>query len=316
MYRHEKNINKNIFGFLNILCFLLLFTSVILSNAVAENIDEYIITVTRRGDQEGFIGGFGSNPISLDIISDIMEIDYVEEIVPVVTQYYGMVPGSFPQRNFSDEPPNWDESPGDAPPDWNGSRPDRNFDGRMQDMVDFIVEGIPLDSLNTYIFYTLPVGVVSGRLLDANDSSVVYIGEDAQKYFNVSIGEEIAIEDLNFTVVGIFSSDNYSKYVFMNTTDARILLNLQDYEVNTLYVYVDELDSLEKVSTTIQERFTYLMTRYLGGTNSFRPPSDNFQVPYGEKDDTSIPGFELFIVLIALSFIISHRKISKGGSFS
>lgn len=316
MYKHEKNINKNTFRFLNILCFLLLFTPVILSNAVAENIDEYIITVTRRGDQEGFIGGFESNPISLDIISDIMEIDHVEEIVPVVTQYYSMVPGSFPQRNFSDDPPSWDESPGDAPPDWNGSRPDRNFDGRMQDMVDFIVEGIPLDLLNTYIFYTLPVVVVSGRLLDANDSSVVYIGEDAQKYFNVSIGEEIAIEDLNFTVVGIFSSDNYSKYVFMNTTDARILLNLQDYEVNTLYVYVDDLDSLEKVSTTIQERFTYLMTRYLGSTSSFRPPNDDLQLPDGKGDNQFTPGFECIILVGVISIFILYRKFSKGGSLS
>jgi len=316
MRKQKKYTKCHMANLLKICIMLFLVASLFITFVSATSNEACKITVTNRGDSQVFGGSFQSNPLSLDIINEISDIDHIKEIIPIITKTYGFEQGNVSGNpinhdEFNGEPPDWNKVPGNAPPAWNGSQSDGIINGRMQEMVDFIIEGISLEYIHSYQCYELPGEMESGRMLNENDLSVVYIGEDAQKYFNKSVGEEIQVNDMNFTVVGIFSNDTYNKYIFMNATDARILLNLGNSEVNGLYVYVDDADYLNDVSSTIQERFSYLMTRYMGGSNMMRPPGDNFQFPLGETAHNPTPGFEIVIALCALTVFFIYTKSKK-----
>lgn len=307
-------------------CLMVLFTVLLCSSIPAQTMDEYKITITSRGETEPYNGGFQLTPIDIDLIDEILMMDHVQEVVPVVTKSFGMnFTDDRPFGNFSEnpppmdnqipgEPPSFDNNLDGAPPEWNGTYPNQDHRETMDDMFDYIIEGITLESLSTYSFYSIPANIVSGRSLQPTDSNIVYIGEDAQNYFNISVGEQITIEGSSFTVIGVFSDVNYSKYVYMNITDARTLLQLQDSEVNTLYVYVDESDSLESVGTAIQTQYTSLSIRYNGSPNSFRPqdqPNQPFDNPKDIGTDLYTPGFEGIMLITIISGFIVYKKLSK-----
>ncbi len=313
MYKNIKKDMGRTTMVLCICCFCVIISQILLTSVFAGDTDEHKITVTNKGDQQGFIGDFELKPFSLTIVDELYEINHIVEIVPVVVQSYGMHMGNRPFGNFTGEPPNWNGSFDETPPDWNGSHPERNVDDRVQNMFDYVVEGVPLDLLSSFTFYTLPVEIVGGRQLEENDSSVVFIGEGARDYFNISVGDNITIEGINFTVIGVFSDGTYGKSVFMNITDARILLNLVDTEVNTLYVYVDELVFLDTVSNEIQDGFSYLMTKYLGNNNQIGPQDNIPHFTDGDSKGISTPGFEFSLVFGVISFFIVFKKMFKRG---
>jgi hypothetical protein len=311
MYNDKRKEMRRTIMVLCICFFCVIVSQILLASVLAGDTDEQKITVTNRADQQGFIGSFELKPFSLAIVDELYEIDHIVEIIPAVVQSYGTHVGDRPFGNFTGEPPNWNGSFNEIPPDWNGSRPERNVDDRMQNMFDYIVEGVPLGLLGSFTYYTLPFDIVGGRQLVENDSFVVFIGEGAQDYFNVSVGDDITIEGNNFTVIGVFSDVNYSKYVFMNITDARILSNLVDTEVNTLYVYVDDLVFLDTISNEIQDDYSYLMTKYLGDNTQIGPP-DN--IPYFTDEGSkgiSTPGFEFTLVFGVISFFITFKIMFK-----
>ncbi len=324
--RYQKFLIKTIVS-----CFI--FSILIFNTISAEELnDDCKITITSVDNSDPNIGLFQSNPMSMNIADILNEIDHVQFVFPVVTQIYGMnmdvFPGNFsgghPMDNdFDGEPPNWDGgSPPEAPgkgefPNLNNrSFIDRN---RNINMGDYIVEGIILDSIDSSGYSYLPDTISSGRVLKANDTKMVYIGEDAQEYFNTTVGGTIEIDNVSFTVIGIFSDEDLSKYVFMNIDDSQNLLGIDDSEVNSFYVYVDDEDNLEVVCSVIEEQYPEFMLRYSGQTDSFNSsphfPQTNDQgnLP---MDNITTPGFELTLVVGVFLLCILYIKRKKGENTS
>jgi len=307
---------------------MILFIVLLCSSIPAVTMDDHKLIITIQDNNEPYNGVFQLTPIDSDIIDDIMMMDHVQEVIPVVTRSYGMNFSKRPPGNFTDAPSTIDDPfPGELPhfddsfhrsrPEWNKTFLDRDLSGDMNEMVDYIIEGVSLESLSTYTFYSIPSTVLSGRSLQPADSCNVYIGEDAQNYFNVSVGGQINIGGSSFTVIGIFQDKNYSKYVYMDITDARALLQLQDSEVNTLYVYIDESDSLESVGKALQEGYPSISIRYNGIPAPFKSQGQPYQYqpyndPIGIGTELYTSGFEGILLITIVSGFVMYKKLSKG----
>ena len=320
---------SNLISYFRISFIVLIPIALLCINISALGMGENRITITSMSENEPYNGIVQLTPISSDIIDEIMIIDHVQEVVSVVTKSYGLNFPEPPIGNFSDtlhpmdesisnDTPNWDDAFHGTPPDWNGTIPSRNFGERRNDMFDYVLEGIPLDILSTYMFYSIPDNVILGRLLQSNDSDFVYIGEDAQNYFNVSVGEQITIDGSSFTVIGIFSDINYSNYIYMNISDARNLLQLQGSELNTIYVYVDDIDSLDSVGTILEEEYPSFSIRYAGNPSLFKPQDQPYRLYNdltGPENDLLTPGFEgVMLIIIIMGSIVYKRYFERSKS--
>ena len=321
MKKHEVFIylTKNS---LKIWCILLFFLLLVGQISALGN-EENKITISKRNDQQGFAFNLQLDPISIDVIDEIDQIDHVDEIVPLITQTYGentnMPPGNFSgnpfnRSEFDGNPPDWNDLNNNGIPQLNGSRQNGDFNARMQEMFDYIIEAVALDALDTFQYYKLPSDVIEGRMLENNDTQVVYIGTDAQNYFNTSLGEMININNHSFRVIGIFSNDNYSKYIYMSLTDGQTILGLEEDEINSLYVYVDDVNNLEDVSTSIQNLHSDFMIRYQGNIGFNRSPGDTFKFPSETPDASFTPGFEIVLIACALMIFLFFKKLTKGGT--
>ena len=83
--------------------------------------------------------------------------------------------------------------------------------------------------------------------------SQIFNNEDELKdYFNKELGDYIEIDGFNFQIVGIFQSEETSKYVYMSLSDARNLLDLEENEVNTLKVYSESEEYVESIASEIE----------------------------------------------------------------
>lgn len=331
----KNNIHgKRKFLWQTISCFFLV-GMVLICNISAEEFNkENKITVTSAANSNDTNHMFQSNPISVTIADSLSEIDHVQLVVPVVIKIFGFnmdnrpsmddFPGNFTggplngNNSLIREPPNWeDESPPSRPnndefPQWENESPmdenmNRNFEG-------YIIEGTFPDSLNSIEYSYVPDTLLSGRMLEKDDTNVAYIGEEAQEYFNTSVGETISIQNVTFTVIGIFSDEELSNYVIMNITDAQNLLGYQYSEVNTFYVYVDDENYLEDVSSLIEENYPNFMIRYSGQNELFNPQNNNpFQSANVEQpnNDLMTPGFEFTFLICIMLFLSSTQRKQK-----
>jgi hypothetical protein len=321
MILHNNQRNQNFIIKTILIAFIFSILSINPISAVELN-DDSKITITSVDNTNG--GLFQSNPILISIADVINEIDHVQLVVPVVSQIYGINMDDFPGNLSRDHPMGNDfeggppEAPSDGEfPNWNN----RSFNDRNRNfnLGDYIIEGIILDSIESSGYSYLPDTISSGRALESNDSKMVYIGEDAQDYFNTTVGDTIEIDNVSFTVIGIFSDEELNKYVFMNINDAQNLLGIDKSEVNTFYVYVDDEDNLEDVCSVIEEQYPDLMLRYSGQMGSFNPPSNSPDMSdkgYLPGDNQTTPGFELtlFVGVIFLCFL--YIKRIKGENIS
>lgn len=330
MIIHNKNQRNRNFIIKTIFSFFIFSLLLIYPISAEELNDDCKITITSIANTNGRL--LQSNPFSMSIADVISEIDHVLLVAPIVTQIYGMNMDDFP-GNFSGEhpmgddfdggPPNWDDgSPPDALgdgefPNWNN----RSFNDRNRNfnIGDYIIEGIILDSIESSGYRYLPDTISSGRALESNDSKMVYIGEYAQDYFNTTVGKTIEIDNVSFTVIGIFSDEELNKYVFMNINDAQYLLDLDDSKVNAFYVYVDDEDNLEDVCSVIEEQYPDLMLRYSGQMGLFNPPSNSPDMSdkgYLPGDNLTTPGFQLTLFVGVIFLCILYIKRIKGENIS
>lgn len=328
MILHNKNQRNHKF-IIKVILSGFIFSILLINTISAEELnDDCKITITSVVNTNGS-GLFQSNNMSIIIADVISEIDHVLFVVPVVTHIYGMNMDDFP-GNFSGEHPMGNDFEGE-PPDWsnglppeapnNGEFPNRNnvsfLDrNRNQNMVDYIIEGIFLDAFENSGYSIIPDIVSSGRLLEANDTKMVYLGEDAQEYFNITVSDSIEIDNVSFTVIGIFSDDELSKYVFMNMNDAQNLLDLDDSKVNTFYVYVDDEENLETVSSVIEKQYPDLLSRYSGQMGLLDPPFNSPQTNnegHVTGDNITTPGFELSLCVgVILIGIFYFKRLREG----
>ncbi len=297
--------------------------------------DESKITITNIEQQtnqpEGFGRDFNLLPISMDVIDQLSSINHILDVVPIVNYiYYNL--SLNPHGNFSPDdfnrtmppdgfPDNFNRT---MPPDgFNGTRPsdifpdDFSSENKFQEATDYIVEGILLNSDFVSDYLIKNFNLKEGDNLDKNDSYEVIIGLDAAEYFKTGFGGNITINGMNLIVKGIIENIEFSKYIFMNITDAQTIYGLNQDEVNTLYVYVDDSSYLEDVSSEISNQFQNFRSSYIGQQTNYPFDVNQEDKQYNEDnlgDDT--PGFELILILSAMIFFIcyfkkNHYKVKK-----
>jgi ABC-type antimicrobial peptide transport system permease subunit len=145
-----------------------------------------------------------------------------------------------------------------------------NFE-EMQDLrmsfYDYIIMGVPTSSSLDETYLILPENIVDGRKITENDQSMIMLREDltvSDGFFaGAEIGDIITVEGYDFTIAGIYSSDTNRNYVYMDITDAREVLGLEDGIAYTLNVYVDDKSVVDLVVYDISQLYPdYSVTAY------------------------------------------------------
>ncbi len=295
------------------------------SLAVADEYEDIKITVMMMQNPDSLQG---EDSFSLDICSQILSLENVEEVVPTVTwivtgsemeqdidgNFPESPPGGFPDGNVSGFPPNgppngdFSDFPGGGP----GGFPDDGLRDPSMGFQRIVVEGIDLEVLDGYEFYELPADIIEGDMLTSGSYSSVLLGEDAQEYFNCSVGDLISIDEMEFTVAGIFSSESSNSLVYTDIESARALVGLEEDQINSLHVYVDETDSISTVSSSIEDLVPNAVIQTSLSNAGFSPMNPNSPTGVFDKDSSGktstseiseTPGFEFGVMLCALTAV-------------
>ncbi len=171
----------------------------------------------------GAFGGGASEPMNETYYSDIANIAGVAAVAPVLQVSEG--------HNITVTTPS-------------GSTFNRL-------VADYVIKGIPLTSImNEYPI--LPTNITNGRTLQEGDTGVVLLSENNSAYFNVSVGDTVAILDSSFLVVGIYGSSGVSDRttLYMNLSDAQTLTNNTGY-ITSLAIFADTSDAVTSVANEI-----------------------------------------------------------------
>ena len=85
-----KKMKISIVGFI---CLFFLLMAPINPASADDNIDDFKITITNIDRTSGFGGSMQLLPISIDdVVDNIFSIDHVEEVIPIITQFFGEFP--------------------------------------------------------------------------------------------------------------------------------------------------------------------------------------------------------------------------------
>jgi hypothetical protein len=292
---------------LNIIISLLITSSVIVI-ADDENSENLKITMTKMDMPIEYQREMQYLPISIEMVENISTLEHVDEVLPIVYKMYRSFPNN---RSFldGDFTPNPDERLSEF------NRPFSRED-MMNQMADFIVEGIPLNQIESYISSILTIELESGRHPFLNDSAVVIIGKNAQQYFHTDLNDTITIEETDFTVLGIFENETYNNFVFMSLSDAQSLYDVESDEINMIYLYADSSSSVEQLVNTLAQAFPDFQIRskyYDANIPSF----DRFDFQRNKNDigddygENSTPGFEAIILILMICFLLISKKFIK-----
>ncbi len=183
----------------------------------------------------------GSRPPSYSeiqeyIIDNISGLEGVADIVPRIEKSYG--------NNMDPVMPPTRQGPGGG----GGQRPQGGY-SRMK--ADYVIEGIPLEPSLTDRYHLLPLDIIEGGNLVETDSMLVLIHRDLVDYFNASVGDNVTIEDTEFTVTGIYYSALQNTTVYMNISDAREMLGLDEGSSHIIDVYAENVSVVNNLTDEI-----------------------------------------------------------------
>jgi ABC-type lipoprotein release transport system permease subunit len=217
------------------------------------------VTTSRFGGGRPFGGPPQASNISADVMEEISQIEYIEEVIPLIESPVGEIDFETMREEMQKLRESGDFNPGEK-----GSQ-------EMQDLrmsfYDYIIMGVPMDSILDETYLILPENIVEGQKITENNESSVMLREDltyADAYFEgAEVGDIISIEGYDFTIAGIYSSDTNRNYVYMDILDVRKVLGLEEGSAYTLNVYVDDKSAIDLVVYDISEMYPdYSVTAY------------------------------------------------------
>jgi len=118
--------------------------------------------------------------------------------------------------------------------------------------VEYMIEGVPLNSSLIDNYSILPTNITAGRNLKENDTGVVLLGENNTGYFGAEVGDKASIAGSYFTVVGVHGASGYmdNMMLYMNITDAQRITGLTG-EISTLDIYTESSSDVTSVANQI-----------------------------------------------------------------
>lgn len=217
------------------------------------------VSTSRFGGGRPFGGAPQATNISSDAIEKISQIKYVEEVIPLIENPVGEIDFETMREEMQKlrESGEFDRSEG-------------SFQ-EMQDLrmsfYDYIIMGVPTNSSLDETYLILPENIVDGSRITENDQSMLMLREDltfSDAFFaGAEVGDTISIEGYDFTIAGIYSSDTNRNYVYMDISDARKVLGLEEGSAYTLNVYVDDKSVVDLVVYDISKMYAeYSVTAY------------------------------------------------------
>lgn len=296
---------KRVVPILVLILILIVNTTLISIADDSYSVDQKII-INKFDTTSGFQRNMQLLPIELETGDKLAYFEHVSMVIPTINRIYRSFPenGSFPNRDMM---PDTDQ----MPPDFHRQS---QVDAFINQMADYIVEGVYFDHVESYLTSLLSIELTSGRFFSDEDSSVVILGEKAQEYFNAELDNTITIENELFTVIGIFDNETYNNYVFMMLADAQSIYDYSSDEVNTLYIFVESSDAVEDTIKNLSTVYPDLQIR----SNQFNENmsfDENREFPSNQGNDFNIenntPGFEVILLLfgiLTLGIIIKYKR--------
>jgi putative ABC transport system permease protein len=102
----------------------------------------------------------------------------------------------------------------------------------------FTIYGVPLDPELDEKYHILPANIVSGEAINQDDYDHKVIINQDEDHFNAAVGDMITINEVELTVAGIYASSVGDGHgIYMNLSEAKLILGLNDSEANKLDVY-------------------------------------------------------------------------------
>jgi len=177
--------------------------------------------------------------------------------------------------------------------------------------VEYVIQGIPLNSSLIDSFPILPTNITAGRNLKTEDSGVVVLSENNSAFFGVGVGDNVTILGRVFLVVGIHGTSGVSDRttLYMSLSDAQTLTNNAGI-VTSLEVFAANSDVVSSVAdaigtlhpeltvTTAQDRLTSLQNMQ----NSYNTALANAQTTLNQTQTTAVE--EIVVAIAATSMVV------------
>jgi putative ABC transport system permease protein len=190
-------------------------------------------------------GSSAVSNITYDVVENISAMDLVEEVVPIASKQV-MNMSAFQDREA--QRAQWRNST---------SRPQPGQMGLgFTDMLNYTIYGVPLNLSVDYNYQIMPSSILEGRALAAGDSGCAIINESLKTFFKAGVGDTINISGIELEIVGIY--DASSKNVYMNITDARKILGIDEGACTSLIVYATNESSVDLVASDIEDMYSDL----------------------------------------------------------
>jgi len=265
----------------------------------------------RMSGGEGGPFAFQQSNITSDVIENISSIDYVEAVIPLIESPVGEIDFEAMREQMEQlrESGEWNPGEGREPGDRNAMQ-----DIRLS-LYDYIIMGVPTSSYLDENYLILPEDIIDGRKITEDDQSMVMIMEDltlSECFFEgAQVGDVIIVEGNEFTVAGIYSGDTNRNYVYMDISDARKILDLEEGQAYTLNVYVDDKLVLDLVVNDISEMYPdYMVNSYTDMYSLFSErieSSQEAEINSLQADSDKIEntgGTIIIILIIAIGLIV------------
>jgi putative ABC transport system permease protein len=212
---------------------------------------EKMIQVTTRRSGGLFGGSASIKNISADAIEVISQIEYVEEVIPLIRSSVGEIDFQEIREEIKTLRQSGELDSGEG-----GYQ-------KIQDLItssyDYTIMGVPTNYSLDETYLILPENIVSGNKITEHNQSMVMLREEltfSDGFFaDAEVGDKILIQGYEFTVAGIFLSDSNSNYVYMDISDARKVLGLEEGCAYNLNVYVDDKSVVDLVVYDISEMY-------------------------------------------------------------
>ena len=200
------------------------------------------------GGGGGFWGGGGTAGgeavLTETELAGISGVENVETVIPKISKNVGEVDWE-QMRTMREEMRESGQGMGQGREDM------RTF---MDSLFDYTIQGIPLDDEFVSKYSLLPEKIVKGSTLTATDTGSVLIRDSLTSFFSGGVGDNITIEGQQFTVKGLYESDDTRKNVYMNVADAQAATDMVG-QYSTFDVYVTDKSYVDLAVYDISELY-------------------------------------------------------------
>jgi putative ABC transport system permease protein len=168
----------------------------------------------------------------------------------------------------------------------------------------FTIYGISLNPELDEKYHILPGNIIEGEAISQNDHNHKVIINEDEDHFNANVGDTITINEIDLTVAGIYSSSIGDGHgIYMNLSEAKLVLGMNDSEANQFHVYAVNESVINALVEDIEAMFygakAVPSRDNLGGKADYLKTEQDRQIAQLETDMEKIETSGNQIILIS-----------------